>query len=172
MADANIKKDFIDGINEVYATMFTDGVNDGVYFYPLYEPKEKSIYGEVKYKKYLQPVLLVAKVQITPKQGEEDVKGIKGEAVFTVPVKSLMENKIDVSNKNLVNLRKGIIQYKDTFYEVDNVEPKTFVADTFMTYAFKCTEEVDADSVHIFIPPSEEGDENVRLQTTDDGGLE
>src|SRR5574344_1187174 len=98
MADESIRQEFIDGVHEVYSTMFTDGVNDGVYFYPLYEPTTKSVYREVKYKQYLEPVLLVSKIQLTPIQGEEDVKTIKESAVFTITFKSLNDNGIDVSN--------------------------------------------------------------------------
>ena len=161
MADENIKRDFIEGINEVYATMFTDGVNDGVYFYPLYEPETLSVYREVKYKQYHIPVLLIAKVQVKPTQGEEDIKSTKGDAVFTIPVKSLMDNDIEVSYNNLANLRKGLMQYKETFYEIDTIEPKVFVADTFMTYQFNCTEDLNLKEVSVFTPPVEEGGENV-----------
>lgn len=154
MADMSIQKEFIDGINEVYSTMFTDGVSDGVYFYPLYEPPSKGVYGEVKYKQYLEPKLLVAKVSLTPQQGEEDIKTIEEYAVFTVPYKSLRDSGVDVSNKNLPELRKGLIKYKDTFYSVDNVKPNTFVADVFLTYVFECTEELDTTEVDIFIPPT------------------
>lgn len=164
MADVSIQKDFIDGINEVYSIMFTDGVNDGVYFYPLYEPEKKSVYGEVKYKQYLSPVLLVAKASLTPEQGEEDIKTIKERAVFTIPYKALRDNEIDVSNKNLVNLRKGLIKYKDTFYDIDNIKPSTFVADTFLTYIFECTEELTLTEVEVFEleePPNEGVEDNV-----------
>src|SRR5574344_580720 len=143
MADESIRQEFIDGVHEVYSTMFTDGTNDGVYFYPLYEPEKKSVYREVKYKQYLSPVLLVAKVQLTPTQGEEDVKTIKEVATFTVTFKSLDDNGIDVSNKNLPVLRKGLIKYKDTYYDIDNILPKTFVENTFMTYVFECTEDIN-----------------------------
>lgn len=149
MADENIKKEFIDGINEVFSIMFTDGTNDGIYLYPLHEPTELNVYKEVKYKKYSPPVLLVAKVQLTPTQGEEDVKTIEETATFTVPFKSLRDNGIDTSNKNLNVLRKGVVKYKDTFYEIDNIKPNTFVEDTFMTYIFECTEKLEMTSVSV-----------------------
>lgn len=156
MAVTDIQRDFIEGVHEVYATMFTDGVNDGVYFYPLYEPEKKSVYREVKYKQYLSPILLVAKVTLTPEHGEEDVKSIKERAEFKVTYKSLVDNEIDVSNKNLVNLRKGLIRYKDTFYEIDNISPTTFVEDVFLAYVFECTEEPTLTDVVVYSPPVEE----------------
>lgn len=168
MADENIKKEFLDGINEVYSVMFTDGINDGVYLYLMYEPEEKSIYNEVKYKTYLSPVLLVAKVQITPTQEDEDVKGIKGVAVFTVPVKSLIENSIDITYSNLANIRKGVIRYKETFYAIDSIEPKTFIEDTFMTYAFKCTEDTHIKDVLVYQPP----DTDDNGEPSDEGGVD
>lgn len=156
-----IRQQFVDGINEVYSTMFTDGVNSGVYFYPLHEPAKKSVYKEVKFKQYLSPVLLVAKVQISPQIEEEDVKAQKGKAVISVTVKSLMDNNIDVSYSNLLNIKKGVFKYKDTFYGIDTVEPKVFVRDTFMVYEFNCTEDLSTKEVEIYEPPVEEGEEDV-----------
>ena len=142
MADESMKKDFIDGVNEVYATMFTDGVNDGVYLYQFVAPLKKSVYKEQKGKQYSKPVLLVAKVQLTPQVGEQNVHTIKEKATITIPFKSLRDNDISVDNDNLVELRKGVLKYKDTFYAIDNITPKVFVADTFMAYQFDCTEEL------------------------------
>lgn len=156
-----IRQQFVDGINEVYSTMFTDGVNNGVYFYPLHEPAKKSVYKEVKYKQYLSPVLLVAKVQISPEVEEEDVKAQKGRAVISVTVKSLQDNGIDVSYNNLLNIKKGVMKYKDTFYDIDTIEPKVFVRDSFMVYEFKCTEDLSTKEVEIYEPPVEEGEEDV-----------
>lgn len=149
MADERIKKAFYDGVHTVFSTMFNDGVNDGVYFYPLYEPSDKGVYKEVKYKKYLPPVLLVAKVQLVPTQGNEDVKTIKEVATFTITYKSLHEKGINVSNKNFPELRKGLIKYKDTFYNIDNIKPSIYVEDTFMAYVFECTEDLHLTDVLI-----------------------
>lgn len=163
MADENMKREFIDGINEVFATMFTDGVNDGVYFYPLDMPETFSIYGEAKFKQYHVPVLLVAKVKLDTVHGDTEVETSKGRALFSIPVKSLTENGIDVSYKNLLNLKRGVMRYKDTFYEIDTIEPTTFVADTFMVYQFSCTENLslNEDNIELVEPPVEEGEENV-----------
>lgn len=150
MADTNIQEAFIEGVNEIYSTLFTDGINDGVYFYPIYEPPKKNVYGEVKYKQYLPPVLLVAKVVLLPQQGEEDIKALKEKATMTIPFKSLRDNNIDVSNKNLFELRKGLLKYKDTFYEIDNIKPSVFVADTFITYIFECTEDLNTTEIQIY----------------------
>lgn len=143
MADKDIQTAFIDGIHEVFSTMFTDGVNDGIYLYLMSDKTKTSVYGETKYKIYKQPVLLVSKVQLSPTQQNEDTRGIIESATFTVPRKSLTDNEIDISNQNLPTLRKAVIKYKDTFYTIDNVSPNGFVEDVFLTYVFSCTEDLE-----------------------------
>lgn len=148
--DKDIWKAFYDGTNEVFDVMFNNGKeNDGILFYPIFEPKDLGVYNEVKQRQYLDPIPLIAKVELTPTQGEEDVETIKGVAIFTVPFKSLNENGIDVSNKNLPQLRKGKIQFKDTFYEIDNISPKTFVENTYMFYKFECTEDLKMGDIPV-----------------------
>lgn len=63
---------FVDGINEVYATLFTDGVEDGINLYLLDPETSGGFYKESKVKRYKQPVLLVAKAQanMTTKRDE------------------------------------------------------------------------------------------------------
>lgn len=155
MADENIKKAFIDGIYDIYSALFTDGMNDGVYFYQLQEPEDKGIYREVKYKKYTPPKLLVGKVSISPTQGENDVEALKQVANITIPYKSLRDNGIDTSLSNLFHLRKGIMKYKDTFFAIDTIKPKIYVSDTYMAYEFNCTEMSDKE-VSIYTPPIDE----------------
>ena len=151
MADKSIQKDFIEGVYEVFSIMFNDGKSDGIFFYPLHTSPKLNVYREEKFKKYTRPSLLVAKVSLTPTQGEEARETIKGVAKFTVPYKSLVNNNIDVSYQNLVELRKGIIQYKDTLYEIDNINPSTFVEDTFLTYVFECTERIGAPKITLVL---------------------
>lgn len=157
--DKDIWKAFYDGTNEVFNVLFNSGTkDDGVLFYPIYEPSNLGVYKEVKQRKYLVPISLIAKVELTPTQGEEDVETIKETAVFTIPFKSLNENGVNMSNKNFPQLRKGKIQFKDTFYEIDNIKPKTFVENTFMFYQFECTEDLKiSEIVSLDIPVVVEG---------------
>lgn len=163
MADKSIQNDFIEGIYEVYSIMFTDGKSDGIYFYPLHTPNKLNVYREEKFKKYKKPSLLVAKVSLTPTQGEDARETIKGIAKFTVPFKSLIDNNIDVSYPNLEELRKGVVLYKDTLYEIDNINPSTFLEDTFMTYVFECSERVGAPNITVVL----EEEDSLEFSTED-----
>lgn len=159
MADTSIQRDFIDGVQEVFTTLFNEGISDGVEFYPFHN-EESDIYGEVPYKEYLPPVYLVAKVELFPKEGNTDVEAQKEDATFTITYKSLAEVRgIDVSNKNLAELRKGYIKYKDTFYEINDIKPRAYVEDVFLLYEFHCVEDLEVDELIIYIDTPEEDEE-------------
>ena len=141
MADESIRKDFVEGVQELFTTLFNDGVSDGINLYLLSESTKSNIYRENKYKTYKQPKLLVAQVLLVPTQGEEDVKGIKDKASFTVPLKSLQNNSLGVTNADLETMRKGIIEYHGVYYTIDNILPKAYIEDVFLMYRFECTED-------------------------------
>ena len=94
--DKEIQEAFVDGMNEVYSVMFTDGVNDGVKLYLLDPSTDGGFYKESKVKKYKKPVLLVAKAQTNMKvKGDEVIESdIKNLPKFTVPYKSMRDNNI------------------------------------------------------------------------------
>ena len=148
MADLEIQKDFIEGVNEIYETLFSDGKVDGVYFYP-YKNTKLGIYQEDRDKTYKEPILLSAKVQLTPTNSKEDIEVIKGLAKITIPFKALTDNNLDVSTEGLIELRKGYLKYKNTFYEIINIKPQTFVEDVFLTYLFECVEDVEIKDLTI-----------------------
>ena len=52
--DKEIQYAFVDGLNEVYSIMFTDGVSDGVNLYLLSPDTDGGFYGESKVKSYKQ----------------------------------------------------------------------------------------------------------------------
>ena len=147
MADLSIRKDFVDGLNEIFTTLFTDGKSDGIYLYLLSEKTKTNVYGESKYKLYQSPKLLVAKAQLTPTQGEQDVEAIKDKAVFTVPLKSLQDNDLGVTNKDLDMLRKGVIEFHGVYYIIENILPKAYIEDVFLMYQFECTEDKYVTSI-------------------------
>lgn len=147
MADLSIQKDFVEGVNEIFTTMFNDGVKDGINLYLLSEDTKKNVYGEQKYKTYKKPKMLVAQARLTPTQGEQDVESIKDKAVFVVPVKSLQDNELGVTNKDLDIMRKGVIEFHGVFYIIDNILPKAYIADVFLLYHFVCTEDKNCASI-------------------------
>lgn len=146
MPNLDIQKDFIEGTQEIFTTLFNfgkenkDGSIDGVSLYLLSDNVDTNVYGETKNKTYQKPKYLVVQVILVPTIGEQDVEYINEKATFVIPYKSLLDNKIDVSNKNLEVIRKGLIKYKDTFYLIDNILPKAYVEDVFLFYHFVCTE--------------------------------
>ena len=52
MADESIRKDFVDGVQEIFSTLFNDGVSDGIDLYLLSTQTKKNVYKESKVKIY------------------------------------------------------------------------------------------------------------------------
>jgi len=151
MADSSIRKDFVDGVQEIFSTLFNDGSEqtDGVFYYALSNQTSTNIYGESKFKVYKQPVLLVAKAVLTPTQGQQDTETVKDSATFTVPLKSLQNKNLGVTNADLAVMRRGLIKFHGVFYLIDNIKPKAYIEDVFLMYDFECTEDLTIDSVQI-----------------------
>lgn len=151
--------------------MFNDGVTDGLNLYLLSDKTKKNVYGENKVKYYQPPIRLVTQARLTPIQGEQDVETVKGNAQFTVPLKELMLKNIEVTTPALAEIRRGVIEFHGTFYNIDNILPKAYVEDVFLLYTFVCTEDLQVKSVAVYEEPPEEGDEN-ESESDNDGGLE
>ena len=145
----DIRKEFVDGIQEIYTTLFTDGVNDGLKLYRLSKNTKPNVYGEQKYKLYEKPILLVCNAILTPTLGDNTIEEVKDVAVFKVPLKSLEDNNIDVTHEDLDSLRDCVIEFHNVFYTVENVSPKTFIKDVYLVYQFDCKEDKDITSVQI-----------------------
>ena len=142
MADLSIRKDFVDGVQEIFTTLFNDGVTDGLDLYLMSEnTSSNNVYRENKYKMYKAPKRLVTQARLTPTQGEKDVEVIKDKAVFVVPLRSLQDNNLGVTNNDLDIMRKGMIKFHDVYYTIDNILPKAYIEDVFLMYYFVCTED-------------------------------
>lgn len=148
MADLNIQKDFIEGIYEIYSTMFNDGVNDGIYLY-TYINDVDDLYGEDKYRKFSKPKLLVAKANLYPEQPEEYIEEVKDIVHFIVPYKSLLDNGIGVTSKELRELRKSYIYFDGMFYDIVVIKPLAYVENVFLTYDFTCLPNLDYKSMYV-----------------------
>lgn len=141
MADLSIRKDFVDGIQDIFTTLFNDGETDGIKLYLLSDKNRTNVYKEVKFKKYKAPKKLVAQAQLNPTHGEQDVEAIKNNAVFVVPLKSLQNQELGVTNNDLDEMRRGVIEFQGTYYNIDNILPKAYIEDVFLMYHFVCTED-------------------------------
>ncbi len=152
MADQSIRKEFIEGVQEIFTTLFNNGneETDGVFLYLMSdETQPHSIYGETKNKVYKEPKLLVCKAILNPTQGEQDVESVKEQAEFVVTLKSLQDNELGVTSNDLENMRKGVMKFHDTFYSIDNIIPKAYVEDVFLMYRFMCTENKEMTSISV-----------------------
>lgn len=146
MSDKSIRKDFVDGVQEIFTTLFNDGVEDGVDFYALdLDNTSTNVYGECKYKQYKDPKKLVCKAEIKPFHGDNAIEYIKNSATFTVTLKSLQENDLDLTDYGLDLMRRGIMYFNGTFYYIDNITPKAYIEDVFLMYAFTCTQILDEE---------------------------
>ena len=162
--DKEIQEAFVDGMNEVYSVMFTDGVNDGVKLYLLDQSTEGGFYKESKVKKYKKPVLLVAKAQTNMKvKGDEVIESdIKNLPKFTVPYKSMRDNNIPCqTEKDWDILKRGFIEFHEAFYEIKSAKPQTFVEDLFLTILFECEYRKDITSLLVVTDDTEEGGQSV-----------
>ena len=162
--DKEIQEAFVDGMNEVYSVMFTDGVNDGVKLYLLDPSTEGGFYKESKLKKYKKPVLLVAKAQTNMKvKGDEVIESdIKNLPKFTVPYKSMRDNNIPCQTENDWDiLKRGFIEFHGAFYEIKSAKPQTFVEDLFLTILFECEYRKDITSLLVVTDDTEEGGQSV-----------
>ena len=162
--DKEIQEAFVDGMNEVYSVMFTDGVNDGVKLYLLDPSTDGGFYKESKVKKYKKPVLLVAKAQTNMKvKGDEVIESdVKNLPKFTVPYKSMRDNNIPCqTEKDWDILKRGFIEFHEAFYEIKSAKPQTFVEDLFRTILFECEYRKDITSFLVVTDDTEEGGQSV-----------
>ena len=155
MADLSIRKDFLDGTQEIFTTLFNDGVTDGLNLYLLSDKLRASIYGECKYKKYKEPIKLVCRVKMESHQGSNYMEVVKKEPQFVVPFNDMQQKGLDVSNDGLLNMKKGVIEFHGDYYTIDEILPVCYIADTYLFYHFMCTEDVDIHEIAV-----ESGDNN------------
>ena len=146
----DIQRDFVDGVHEIFTTLFNNTeLQDGVFYYQLSEDRETNVYGEKKYKTYKAPKLLVCKAIINPVYGEQTVKEITDQAEFVVDVKSLHNVGLSDTPEAIAEMRKGIMKFHDVFYVIDNIVPKAYVGDKFLMYRFICTEDKEQEPLSI-----------------------
>lgn len=153
MAFVDIRQEFIDGVQEIFTTLFNnlEEPEDGCFLYLLSKQRETNIYGEKKYKTYQIPKRLVCKVISSPTYGAEPtIEEIRDDqAEFVVPLQSLYNAGLQVSKEDIVEMRKGLLKFHGVYYTIDNIIPKAFVEDVFLMYRFLCTEEVNREKLVI-----------------------
>lgn len=136
MADLDIQNAFLDGIEEIFSTMFTDRLQLSLLDE---ESTQVNIYDETPDKVYLSPIPLIGRIQTTFTQGENPVEKVQVGATITIPTKQLITKQIPhQTEKDLETLKKAKFSYDGVEYLVDKVVPKTLVADKWQMYDFIC----------------------------------
>lgn len=134
--DTSITQAFLEGMQEVFSTMFTDQI-----FLKLMdlENTEVNIYGESADKVYREPVQLVGKIVLSNSQEDTPESEIRTSATIRIPTKEFIDKEISFySQEDLETLKKGLIVYREEEYEIQDVVPCTNITDTYMFYDFTC----------------------------------
>lgn len=164
--DLGIQNAFLDGMEEVYQTLFTEEID---FAFLDEESTKTNIYGEAcEEKSYCEPIRLIGKVNTDFKQGELPVEGVHIDCKVTIPTKQLITNKIPrESQADLEKLRKGKFSYKGYDYLVTKIEPRTLIANEWHFYVFYCY--VDTNSSLKVEEPL--GGDELGSDNEEDGGL-
>ena len=147
MADLSIRNDFLDGVQEIFSTLFNDGVNDGLDLYLLSDETKISIYGESKYRKYKAPIRLVCRVRLETHQGGNYIEVIKKEPQFIVPYRDMQLKGLDISSESINKMKQGIIKFRGVYYIIDEILPVDYIEDVYLFYHFICTEDKECQGV-------------------------
>ena len=155
MADKSIRQDFLDGVEEVFSTLFNEAKEpeDGIQFFSFLGGSS-NVYQESKFKRYAPPITLISSVSEVVQDGNTDVEAQKRHSIFKVPLKQLLSKGVietDMTKDVVAELKKGLIKYKDVLYEIDLIQGKVFIENTYMLWEFRCTEIFDPDSIQIEI---------------------
>lgn len=137
MADLEIQREFKEGVHEIFRTLFNDGVNSGVRYFP-YITSDLNIYDEDRFRKFRKPYLLIAKVSLFPQQPEEYIEELKDLAHFVVPLQEFENKGISVTPKDLEEIRKGYFAFEGVLYDVIEIRPSAFVENVFLLYDVVC----------------------------------
>ena len=132
----HIQNAFLDGINEIFTTMFTDQIE---VFLLDEENTKTNVYKETANKKYLEPVRVAGEINTTFAQGENVVEGIEIDALIRVPTKQIQASGIPHETlEDLETLRKSKVRFAGVEYLVHKVTPKTLIAEIWHFYDFAC----------------------------------
>lgn len=135
-----VQKDFLEGTKEIYENMMTEEI----YIHLMSEEETKvNVYQEAPVKHYKEPIALWGKIQVTRSAGQTDVEKNTCNATITVPTKDLMDKEIDFRPQNYDVLKKAVISYQGVYYQIEEINPITNVANVFLFHTFICTEVKD-----------------------------
>lgn len=134
---SDIEQDFQEGVLEVYGEFFTHTMP--FYFLDL-DASDVNSYGETTNKVYKEPVYLVARIKIDPKDGDKAVNRDSNTAKIRVPTKSMWENGLSTESKDLAKMIQGKFVWNGINYQVKRVQPLSMIGDHFLFHEFYCEE--------------------------------
>lgn len=136
--DLSIQKAFLDGMKELWDTVFT---TVDLVLLDTDNTTINEVYSEVVGDKiYLPPLTLPAKVDLSLHKLSDDTEGKSYNATFRFPTKVFLDNNIDLSVKGLDTLRKAKIEYQGAGYEIQDIKPQTNIQGVYLFYQFLCNE--------------------------------
>ncbi len=135
-----VQKDFLEGTKEIYQSLMTEEI----YIHFMNEEGTNvNVYQEAPIKNYKEPIALWGKIQVIRSTSQADVEKNACSATITVPTKDLMDKKIDFRPQNYDVLKKAVMSYQGVYYQIEEINPVTNVANVFLFHNFLCTEVKD-----------------------------
>lgn len=140
MANADIQNAFLDGMLEIYSTMFSD---KQIQLQLLDDASTVvNIYKESVNKVYQAPLNLIGRISLSSPEGVNMVEVRQTAATILIPTKELITHEIPhTTDVDLTTLKKGKFVYDGFDWIIDLITPTTFVADIFLVYKFVCHQE-------------------------------
>ena len=145
MANLEIQRAFLDGVEEVFSIMFTDKLELSLL---NEEDTNTNVYKESGNKLYYDPVVLIGKIVLNPSQSDIPVEVTHVDSVITIPTKQLITNNIPhIGEEDLKMLERATFKYEGITYTVSTVRPQTLVAGMWQLYSFYCMSSVLLSSI-------------------------
>lgn len=133
-----VRDAFLEGTLEIYQNMMSEEIN--IYLLDT-ENTIVNLYGESTSKKYKDPISLWGKIIVDRKpDGEIDFDNGTVNCTIIIPTKDFIDKGIDYAPSNYSTLRQSVFEYKGVFYQVDEINPTTMVANEFIFHKFSCSE--------------------------------
>jgi S-ribosylhomocysteine lyase LuxS involved in autoinducer biosynthesis len=130
-----ISKAFLEGMQEIYRTMFcTD-----IMFTPMdITTIETNVYHDIISFSYLSPIALAGKVSVTIKENEEPLKEVEYDLVFEFPAKEFDDHSILHTPQDFNTLMKAKITHMNMDYDIQYIQPINCIEGVYLIYRFYC----------------------------------
>jgi len=140
---ARVRRKFNRGIQRIFSKVFS---ND-IMYHAFVEGEIDPLYGEYESEpSYAPPVALTGNVNRTPNAGDTEPQEQRYDAIIRVTLHSCQDAGVPIEIRaEHKNIRKGLISYQGSIFEIITINPLTFLADMNMTYNLACRERKGMD---------------------------